>query len=152
VRNGVRLLQDAMHEQDPAHPADQPLTDQEQAFLAAQLEVDVANPGNDYDWLHWIDLLAQQRDVIVRDLLEQFAPNADVMITPALVDSDRWLGISAAQDSELTSLDDQIAVMAAVASHRSGPNLPGGARRCVMASFAPFDPWRSIEDDTFCRV
>ena len=30
----------------------------------------------------------------------------------------------------------------------AAPAATAGQRRCVMISFAPFDPWRSIEDDT----
>jgi len=148
MRNGTRLVQDALNELNPARPAAAPPSDEEHAALAARLQADEDDPANDDDYLTWIDLLAQPRNSIVGKLLEQFPAGADVMLSPALVDYNRWLGIPASEDGELSSLDDQVAVMAAVSHRRAAPAVVAGDRSCVMISFAPFDPWRSIEDDT----
>ena len=145
--NGTRLVQDSLNELDPARPAAAPPSDEEHAALAARLQADEDGPAND-DYRTWIDLLAQPRNTIVGKLLDQFPADADVMLSPALVDYNRWLGISANQDGKVSSLDDQVAVMAAVSRRRAAPAATTGQRRCVMISFAPFDPWRSIEDDT----
>ena len=143
MQDPQRLLRDAMQELDPTRPPGQPLSDAETQALAAKLDA-----TSDDDLVGWIDLLRSPRDTITGTLLQQFPAGADVMITPALVDYNRWLGISAQDDGELSSLNDQVAVMAAVSRRRAAAGLPAGERRAVMAPFAPFDPWRSIEDDT----
>jgi hypothetical protein len=145
LNNGARLLQDTLSELDPARPADQPLTDEDHVALASKLDSDNPSAGEgaatNEDLLTWVNMLAQPRAHITGQLLSQFPAGANVMITPALVDYNRWLGIDTAGDNELSSLNDQVAVMAAVAERCAGQGK-------VMASFAPFDPWRSIEDPT----
>jgi predicted TIM-barrel fold metal-dependent hydrolase len=143
LNNGDRLLSDALKEVDPTRAPEQPLTDADHAVLAEKLTQDDADADINEDLLGWAGKLAQPRNTIVGDLLAQFPAGANVMLTPALVDYNRWLGIDADDDSAITSLDGQVQVMAAVARSRVSEQPA-----TVMTSFAPFDPWRSIEDDT----
>jgi len=121
-------------------PADDggPLTDAQYAQLVAHLQSD----GGLLDTMAWANSFALPRNTLIDHLLEQFDPGTRVMLTPALVDYNRWLGITDGSLAEqaMTSMQNQLQVMAAIARWRAREQgLP-------VFAFAPFDPWRYIED------
>ena len=121
-------------------PADDgaPLTDAQYAQLVAHLQSD----GSLLDIMTWANGFASPRNTLIDQLWEQFDPGARVMLTPALVDYNRWLGIAEGSPAEqaMTSLQNQLQVMAAIARWRARE------QGVPVFAFAPFDPWRYLED------
>lgn len=145
MKNAAPLLHAALAELDPDHDTTAAITDARLQTLADHLDGDAA--VNDPDYLAWIDLLTGARNDIVNALLAQFPPGDQVMLTPSLVDYNRWLGLTAADDTNLTPLPQQLAVTQAIATRHAAPAPPNGERRAAIGLFMPFDPWRSIETD-----
>ncbi len=144
MRNPDSLMHDALKEYDPKHDTTQPISDEQLNTLAEALDGDDAIQDNDY--LEWITLLTKSRNDIVNLLLAQFPTGDDVMITPSMVDYNRWLGLDSTDDQSLTSQPKQLALMQAITQRHALPVPPQGERRALLSFFVPFDPWRSIED------
>lgn len=115
-----------------------PLTPAHYAELVAHLQSD----GGLLDQMQWANRFSLPRNKLIDYLLQQFDPGARVMLTPALVDYNRWLGISAGSAAEqaLTPLENQLQVMAAIARWRARE------QGVPVFAFAPFDPWRYLDD------
>ena len=144
MRHPDRLLHDALKAYDPTHDTTQPISAEHLDKLAKALDGD--DTIEDDDYLAWIDLLTKSRNEIVNSLLVQFPTGDDVMITPSMVDYNRWLGLDSGDDQSLTSQPKQLALMQAIAQRHAQPVPPQGERRALLSFFVPFDPWRSIED------
>lgn len=115
-----------------------PLTDAQYAQLVDHLQSD----GGLGTVLDWANSFSSPRNTLIDHLLEQFDPGTRVMLTPALVDYNRWLGIANGSLTEqaMTSLENQLLVMAAIARWRARK------QGVPVFAFAPFDPWRYIDD------
>ncbi len=115
-----------------------PLSDAQYAQLVAHLQSD----GSLLDIMKWANSFASPRNTLIDHLREQFDLGARVMLTPALVDYNRWLGIKEGDPAEqaMTSLPNQLQVMAAIARWRARE------QGVPVFAFTPFDPWRYLED------
>ncbi|HEY1933844.1 MAG TPA: amidohydrolase family protein [Acetobacteraceae bacterium] len=135
---GNDLLRDAANSVNgTAAPPGTPVSDDEIAQLAERIE----NDDTLLRMLNWAGSFSRARNDIVTSLLRQFSGGAKPMLTPALIDYNRWLAIAADSDAErlMSPLADQLGVMAAVSRVRALAGVP-------VFAFAPFDPWRYLED------
>jgi predicted TIM-barrel fold metal-dependent hydrolase len=110
------------------------------------LAVDALEGSGLSTFASWANGMGRPRNVLTGELLQQFPVGSEVLLTPAMVDYSRWLGIegSLLSPDPIATLDDQVAVMAEIARRRGGDAAAG--RRLGMASFVPFCPWRLLED------
>jgi predicted TIM-barrel fold metal-dependent hydrolase len=156
---GANLVRDAVNEIAPTRNLSMPASDDELRRLAEHIDAITgggarspglpAAPGSIPEsvgaFLGWGQEMASPRDVLAGRLLEQFPAGAEVLLTPALVDYSRWLGISDSDRDPVSNLDAQLDVMAAI-SRRRAANGGVQGRRAGLFCFAPFDPWRMAED------
>lgn len=133
--NGNEVLREAL-----GLPADDnaPLTDAQYKQLADHLQSD----GALGTVLGWANDFSLPRNKLIDRLLLQFAGAPNVMLTPALVDYNRWLDIADGGPTEqaMTSMENQLMVMAAIARWRARE------QGVPVFAFAAFDPWRYLED------
>ncbi|MFO1028018.1 MAG: amidohydrolase family protein [Acetobacteraceae bacterium] len=82
-------------------------------------------------YFNWGLMFASTRDSLVGSLASLYPSNASLMLTPAIVDYDAWLG------SPDTKPEDQLQVMERIMILRARQGMP-------VHSFAAFDPWRCL--------
>lgn len=92
--------------------------------LAARLYASNGPIGRNVRWA----LLFTRNRFELADALESFHESRAVLLTPALVDFSKWL-----EDNDVSSLSDQVAVMAKIAARQTGPRVH---------PFMAFDPLR----------
>jgi predicted TIM-barrel fold metal-dependent hydrolase len=142
--NSSAAVRRAANDLFPGRDPDAEPSDAELAGVAAA--VDAALAGGEGGFVSWANGMGRPRNTLTGELLRQFPVGSDVLLTPAMVDYSRWLGIEGSLlfPDPVATLDDQVAVMAEIARRRAGD--AAADRRLGMASFVPFCPWRLLED------
>jgi hypothetical protein len=135
------LRQAATEAGQPPKPAGAPLTEDDHTAIAAHIDNEPALVR----LVNWANAFSANRSTLIDRLLTQFDTQDQVMATPAFIDYNRWLGIAPDSPTEraMSSLQAQLDVMAAIARRRARDPV----RPRPVFSFAPFDPWRFLEDE-----
>ncbi|MCC6719661.1 MAG: amidohydrolase family protein [Acetobacteraceae bacterium] len=146
-KEGAEILRDIANEELAGRDPQDEVTDDEIRLLAGRLEHEVARDrGGAETLIAWAQGMARSRDAMTGALLSQFPPGADVLLTPAMVDYSRWLGVDGGlfDPDPISKLDDQVAVMGEISRRRANGVAVG--RPAGLFSIAPFCPWRHVED------
>ncbi|MBU8546144.1 MULTISPECIES: amidohydrolase family protein [Roseomonadaceae] len=137
------VLKRAADETLPGRAPGSEVSNAEIAALARRIDEDTG-PSRE-GFTGWAHTMAKPRDQLTGELLKQFPEGADVLLTPALVDYSRWLGIRGSRlfPDPAGNVEEQIGVMAAISDRRARNS--SAKRRSGLFSFAPFCPWRQAE-------